>query len=72
MGEKGAFDVEFSEQLVKMAKFRNRLVHLYWEVDDARIYKILEENLGDFIKFIKLIAGFLEWDADKADDVNLL
>ena len=52
MGEKGAFDVEFSEQLVKMAKFRNRLVHLYWEVDDARIYKILEENLGDFLKFI--------------------
>ena len=72
LGEKGAFDVGFCEQLVKMAKFRNRLVHLYWEVDDARIYKILEENLGDFLKFIKLIAGFLEWDADKADDVNLL
>ena len=71
MGENGAFDFEFSEQLVKMAKFRNRLVHLYWEVDDARIYKILEENLGDFIKFIKSIAGFLEWDADKSDDVNL-
>ena len=72
MCEKGAFDAKFSEQLVKMAKFRNRLVHLYWEIDDARIYKILEENLGDFLKFIKLIAGFLEWDADKADDVNLL
>jgi len=72
MSEKGAFDIEFSEQLVKMAKFRNRLVHLYWEVDDARIYKILEENLGDFIKFIKLIAGFLEWDVDKADDVKWL
>ncbi len=71
MGEKGAFDDEFSEQLVKMAKFRNRLVHLYWEVDDARIYKILEENLEDFIKFIKLIAGYLEWDADKTDDVSL-
>ena len=71
MGENGAFDVEFSEQLVKMAKFRNRLVHLYWEVDDARIYKILEENLKDFIKFTKLIARFLKWDADKEDDVNL-
>ena len=47
MGENGAFDVEFSEQLVKMAKFRNRLVHLYWEVDDARIYEILEENLEE-------------------------
>jgi uncharacterized protein YutE (UPF0331/DUF86 family) len=72
MGERGAFDVEFCEQLVKMAKFRNRLVHLYWEVDDARIYKILEENLGDFKKFIKLIAVFLEWDAEKAGNVNSL
>jgi uncharacterized protein YutE (UPF0331/DUF86 family) len=72
MGENGAFDVEFSEQLVKMAKFRNRLVHLYWEVDDAIIYKILEQNLKDFIKFTKSIAGFLQWDADKEDDLNLL
>ena len=72
LGEKGAFDVEFSEQLVKMAKFRNRLVHLYWEVDDARIYKFLEENIGDFIKFIKSIARFLEWNAGKADDVDSL
>ena len=62
MREEGAFDTEFSEELVKMAKFRNRLVHLYWEIDDTRIYKILEGNLGDLKKFIKLIAGFLEWD----------
>ncbi|MHC4216533.1 MAG: type VII toxin-antitoxin system HepT family RNase toxin, partial [Planctomycetota bacterium] len=62
MREEGAFDTEFSEELVKMEKFRNRLVHLYWEIDDTRIYKILEGNLGDLNKFIKLIAGFLEWD----------
>ena len=62
MSEEGAFDSEFSEELVKMAKFRNRLVHLYWEIDDAVIYKILEGNLGDFNKLIKLIAGFLKWD----------
>ena len=62
MSEEGAFDSEFSEELVKMAKFRNRLVHLYWEIDDTMIYKILEGNLVDLNKLIKLIAGFLEWD----------
>jgi len=62
MHEEGAFDIKFSGELVKMAKFRNRLVHLYWEIDDAMIYKILEGNLGDLNKFIKLIASFLEWD----------
>ena len=62
MSEEGAFDIKFSGQLVRMAKFRNRLVHLYWEIDDTMIYKILEGNLGDLNKLIKLIAGFLKWD----------
>jgi len=66
MSEEGAFDTEFSKELVKMAKFRNRLVHLYWEIDDTVIYKVLEGNLGDLNKFIKLIAGFLKWDAKDA------
>jgi uncharacterized protein YutE (UPF0331/DUF86 family) len=61
MGEVGAFDLGFSEQLIKMAKFRNRLVHIYWEIDDSRIYSILEDRLGDFKKFLKSIASFLEW-----------
>ena len=62
MSEEGAFDTEFSVELVKMAKFRNRLVHLYWEIDDTMIYKILEGYLGDLNKFLYLIADFLKWD----------
>jgi uncharacterized protein YutE (UPF0331/DUF86 family) len=61
MAEEGAFDQSFSEQLVKMAKFCNRLVHLYWEIDDARVYTILEDHLGDLKKFLNSIALFLEW-----------
>jgi uncharacterized protein YutE (UPF0331/DUF86 family) len=61
MAEEGAFDPSFSEQLVKMAKFRNRLVHLYWEIDDTRIYTILEDHLGDLKKFLNSIALFLDW-----------
>jgi uncharacterized protein YutE (UPF0331/DUF86 family) len=39
----------------KMAKFRNRVVHLYYEVDDNEIHKIIQENLDDFGLFIKRI-----------------
>ena len=63
MREEGAFDEKFSEELIKMAKFRNRLVHLYWEIDDTRIYQILEEHLEDFKRYIDSIARFLEWNA---------
>jgi len=65
MSEEGAFDTEFSVELVKMAKVRNRLVHLYWEIDDTMIYKILEGYLGDLNKFLNLIADFLKWDAQE-------
>lgn len=37
---------------VQMAKFRNRVVHLYHEVDDKEVYRILQENLDDFRVFI--------------------
>jgi len=61
MGEVGAFDPGFSGELAKMAKFRNRLVHLYWEVDDTQVYDILRKRLGDFKKFLDAMARFLEW-----------
>ncbi|WP_264357896.1 DUF86 domain-containing protein [Carboxydothermus hydrogenoformans] len=35
-----------------MAKFRNRIVHFYDEVDDIEVYRILQSNLGDFDSFI--------------------
>lgn len=61
MGEVGALDEQFADELINMARFRNRLVHLYWEVDDAQLYDILKTNLEDFKIFLDHIASFLEW-----------
>lgn len=44
-GNAGLFDETFVEQLVEMAKFRNLIVHLYWKVDNERVYEILREDL---------------------------
>lgn len=65
MAEEGALDLEFSQELRNMAKFRNRLVHLYWEVDDHQVYEILQNRLGDFKKFLNSIATFLNWGMDR-------
>jgi uncharacterized protein YutE (UPF0331/DUF86 family) len=35
MEEKGAFDSEFTSALTQMSRFRNRLVHIYWDMDDT-------------------------------------
>lgn len=61
MGENGAFDLNFAESLRNMAKFRNRLVHLYWELDDRQIYEILQNRIVDFKRFLDSMAMFLEW-----------
>jgi len=45
--ENGIVPTELREPLMAMARFRNRLVHLYWEVDDVKVREYLETSLGD-------------------------
>lgn len=51
---------EFLPTLREMVRFRNRLVHLYWEVDDEAIYSILQTNLDDFRTFAQYVLALLE------------
>ncbi len=55
----GVVDHEFETSLIKMARFRNRLVHLYWEIDKEAIYTFIHENLEDFKRFEKMVVEFL-------------
>lgn len=59
LGEQGAFENSFTDELKDMAKFRNRLVHIYWEIDDDKIYEILLTRLDDFKYFLDKLAEFL-------------
>lgn len=47
LAEKGVVGEETLPDLIRMVRFRNRLVHLYWAVDDGEVYRILIEKLGD-------------------------
>ncbi|HBH61551.1 MAG TPA: DUF86 domain-containing protein [Nitrospiraceae bacterium] len=62
MGEHGAFNKDFINALKEMARFRNRLIHLYMEIDDEQVHKILQTRLDDFIRFLDGIAVFLKLD----------
>jgi len=59
MKERGAFDEEFTRSLIQMVKFRNRLVHIYWDVDDAELYRIIQTNLQDSRRFLKEFGAFI-------------
>jgi len=57
--KKGIFPDSFMPTLRQMVSFRNRVVHLYWEVDEAVVYEILQNNLGDFNTFVNHILDFM-------------
>ncbi len=51
LAELGLITGELAGRLRQMARFRNFLVHLYWQVDNGRIYTILQDNLTDLSAF---------------------
>ncbi len=46
-------------QLQKMVKFRNKLIHRYWEIDDNQVLEYARNNLNDFNNFMKFIDSLL-------------
>ena len=50
---------DFAVDLKKMARFRNRLVHRYWDVDTAELRRILQTRLAEFERYIACIGSYL-------------
>lgn len=62
LGALGILPRDFADRFRPMAGFRNVLVHGYLEVDVARLHRILNERLDDFVEF----AGYVERHLAKA------
>lgn len=51
--ENNIVDEDLAQKLRQMAKFRNRFVHLYGEVDDEFIYEFITKDVDDIQQFRK-------------------
>ena len=60
LNETGFISTELCRKLRQMAKFRNRLVHLYSEIDNNYIYGFIRNDLNDFLLFKKAITRRLK------------
>ncbi|MGQ9628979.1 MAG: type VII toxin-antitoxin system HepT family RNase toxin [bacterium] len=58
--DSGYLERDLSEIMIKMVKLRNRLVHLYWDVDPEKMYGYLREDVGHFERFKAFAVGILE------------
>ncbi len=48
-----------AERLQKMARFRNLLVHMYWTIDYALVYEIIQGDIKDLKEFSQHMASLL-------------
>lgn len=57
--ERGVLDAPLAGRLRALAGLRNRLVHLYSEVDDGLVYDALQAGLNDLSQFAARVAAYL-------------
>lgn len=68
LGELDILSSEFAIELTAMARFRNRLVHAYWDIDPEIIYNILQENRQQIYEFVERVIEYLHRQNDKTND----
>ena len=57
LADEGIITEDMLLKFVKMAKFRNGIVHLYDQIDEEYIYQIINNNLEDIESFVDLIVN---------------
>ena len=57
--EAGVIDQDLAERFKLMISFHNRLVHMYWKIDDEMVREYLENNLGDISELAQSFAGMV-------------
>jgi len=59
MARLGVIPGDFLDTVLNMVRFRNRIVHMYWDIDPAQLHEILRFHLGDFTSFRDYVIAFV-------------
>lgn len=59
LSRQGILSEELAERLGEMAKFRNMLAHIYWKVDDEKVYQIMRDDIADIEMFVKKVSDYI-------------
>lgn len=60
MAEIGVVDHDLKLRLMRMARFRNLLVHLYARVNDAEVHRVIREDLGDLERYLHSVGRYVK------------
>lgn len=65
--EKGVIAAPVAEKFVRMAGYRNRIIHFYAEVTPEELYGILTNHLGDVVETLSALVGWVEEHPERVD-----
>ncbi len=60
LGTEGVLQPDFADTLAPMARMRNRLVHIYEDVEPERVHELLRTRLQDFDEFAAAVSEYLD------------
>ena len=59
LGKHGIISQDLAEKLAEMDRFRNVLVHIYWKVNDKKVYEIMKKDISDLEVFIEEVKKYV-------------
>jgi len=59
LGEQGIIPKDFAENNRRLAGYRNRLVHVYWEVSAKELHEVIQRHLPDLGQFCEYFRAML-------------
>ncbi|MFP4588020.1 MAG: type VII toxin-antitoxin system HepT family RNase toxin [Desulfohalobiaceae bacterium] len=63
LADSGLISQDLARSMALMARFRNRLVHLYWDIDYAQVHEIMASRLDDLENFASQTATLINPNA---------
>lgn len=58
--EAGYLEKDYADVMMKMVQLRNRLVHIYWDIDPESMYNYLQNDLVFLEKFKVFTIGIIK------------
>jgi uncharacterized protein YutE (UPF0331/DUF86 family) len=66
--EAGYLEQDFGQAMMAMISLRNRLVHLYWDIDVEKLYQYLQEDVKFLHQFRDFTLQILTAEQDMGED----
>jgi uncharacterized protein YutE (UPF0331/DUF86 family) len=57
LAEAGMLDQALAARLISMVRFRNRLIHVYWDTDYSQVHRMIRQDLEDLRAFVRAVGG---------------